>query len=177
MDRRIFFPLTCLFISLLACASLAPQGPGSDLAFLSEEKLWRIHEDTRFTRFFYGDGGTASGLLLRWQPDSVLIQERGKDLPISIPTKGLSRIETVTGNRSMIGLAIGAVLAGGYSAIVGFETKGGISLGRGLAQFFVPPAIIVAAAAVGASIETKEAFIIPPGFQFDFEAVKRRHEK
>jgi hypothetical protein len=164
-------------LTLLACTPHGRRQDTFNLRFLSEAKLWQIHEDTRFTWFHYSNGRTESGLLLRWQPDSILIQPRGKELPITIPADSLAQIETVTGNRSLIGFAVGALLAAGYSAGVGFGTNGGITLWEAIAKFLVPPAIIVTGVVVGSSMELRESFLIPPGFKFDFEAVKKRYEK
>jgi hypothetical protein len=115
--------------------------------------------------------------MLRWQADSVLIQERGKGLPGRIATTGISRIETVTGNKSMKYLAAGAVVAGAYFAIVGGYDLGNLTFWSAIEKLFVPPAIIITAVSMGASRENKEVFIVPADFFFDYELTRSNYSR
>ena len=141
--------------------------------YLTEDKLYEIHQDIRFTYFHYADSAVAAGLLLRWEPDSILIQGRGEAKPHMIPTKGVMLIETVTGNKIGPGLLLGTLVAGGYFALVRGWELSGVTFVAALGKLFVPPAIIVAGIALGASRETRETYYLPPGFIFDYNAVRR----
>ena len=139
---------------------------------LNEERLYRINDETRFTRFYYPDGRSESGLMLRWKPDSIYIQPRGTGLPMAIPTQGLTRIETVTGNRMLTGLAYGTLIAGGYFAAVQGWKLSNVTFGQALEKLFVPPIIILTAMGLGASKDTYEIYTVPPGFLFDYDIAK-----
>jgi hypothetical protein len=143
---------------------------------LTEAKLWQIHEDILFTHLYYADGHYESGLMLRWMPDSIFIQERGRKLPQSVPAADVVRIETITGNRIMEGIALGTLVAAGYFAIVRGDKLGTVTFGQAISKLLVPPAIIITALGIGSSMEKKESYLVPPGFVFDYEAAKRKFE-
>jgi hypothetical protein len=167
------WPAFLMAIFLVGCAShvrkvtVAPK-------ILTERQLLEINNENRFTRFYYSDGKTISGIMLRWIPDSVYIQPRGTGLPLPIPTTGLAKIETVTGNKMFIGLAIGTLVAGAYFiAIKGYDLNQ-VTFLEGLAKLLVPPAAILTAMGIGASRDTYESYLIPPNFKFDYDASKVR---
>lgn len=157
------------------CASHSGQVKNGEVGTLTEEKLYQINSEVRFTRFYYADR-VESGLLLRWQADSVLIQERGQGQPRMIPADGITTIETITGNRIMPGIGIGTLLAAGYFvAVKGYEL-GIVTFWEAITKLLVPPAILVTAIAVGSSMETTEVYRLPPGFKFDYETYRRYRE-
>jgi len=157
----------------VACASHIRNEKAAATGDLTETKLVQIHREVRFTRFYYGDGKIESGLMLHWEPDSVLIQKRGEGQLRRIPTSGIEKIETVTGNHLFEGLSLGVLAAGGYFAAVQGWKLSNVSFLNGMVKLLVPPAIIVAGIAFGAAKETKEIYRVPPGFIFDYEAEKK----
>ena len=159
------------------CSIIGRKNAPSDKGLLTESKLWQIHEEVRFTHLFYDDGRQEAGLMLRWEPDSIFIQERGQKLPKSIPSSGISHIETITGNRIMEGVALGTLVAAGYFAIVRGDRLGNLTFGDAIAKLLVPPAIIITAVGIGSSKETKDIYRVPPGFVFDYEAAKRNYAR
>jgi hypothetical protein len=161
---------------ITSCGSHVRRGESSSDKILTEDKLWEIHQDVRFTTFHYADSAAASGLLLRWEPDSILIQGRGEPIPRQITTVGLVRIETVTGNKIGLGIGLGSLAAAAYFALVRGWEFNNITFLSALGKLLVPPAIIVTAIAIGSSRETKEIYNLPPGFIFDYDAVKRYHQ-
>ncbi len=166
--------LTILSILLLiSCGAKVKRSQPLEKSFLTENKLYEIHQDVRFTYFHYADSSVAAGLLLRWEPDSILIQGRGDLKPHMIPTDGVELIETVTGNKIGQGLLLGSLVAGGYFALVRGWELNGVTFVSALGKLLVPPAIIVAGIALGSSRETRETYYLPPGFIFDYNAVKR----
>jgi len=143
---------------------------------LTSEKLIEIHKDVRFTRFYYDDGLIESGLLLRWTPDSILIQERGQGSPIAIPVAGIGRLETITGNEMLEGLVIGTLVGAAYFVAVGGYDLGAVTFGEAMAKLLVPPAIIITGMAIGAGRDKKEVFIVPPDFRFDYEEARATYQ-
>ncbi len=111
---------------------------------LTQSILWDIHQNIRYTYFYYADGSTASGLMLRWQGDSVLVQPRGEDKARKISTSGVSKIKVVLGNRAFESMAIGIAAATGYwLAVEGWQLKG-LSIWSSISKIFVPFGIVVA---------------------------------
>lgn len=157
----------------LACASHVRKERAVIIKDLTAGKLLQIHQEVRFTSFYYADGKTESGLLLHWEPDSIVIQKRGEEQVRKIPTSGIEKIETVTGNHLFEGLSLGVLAAGGYFAAVQGWKLSSVSFLEGMVKLLVPPAIIVAGLAYGAARETKESYRVPPGFQFDYKTAKR----
>ncbi len=171
----IILGMLILSSSGFSCASKIRKAPESGAGTLTEEKLYQINDEVRFTRFYYADK-VESGLLLRWMPDSVLIQERGQGQPRMIPTKGITTIETVTGNRIMPGIGIGALLAAGYFAAVKGYDLGTVTFWEAVTKLLIPPAILITSIAIGSSMEKRESYKVPPGFIFDYDAVRQYHE-
>lgn len=165
--------LAFLTILSLSCASHVRKETVA-LKILTERQLLEINNENRFTRFYYSDGKTFSGLMLRWIPDSVYIQPRGTALPLPIPTIGLAKIETVTGNKIFTGLAIGAIVAGAYFLAVKGYNLTQVTFLEGLEKLLVPPAVILTAMGIGASRDTYESYLIPPNFKFDYDISKAR---
>jgi hypothetical protein len=160
-------------ILLFGCASHMRKETTA-LKIVTERQLLEINNENLFTRFYYSDGKTFSGLMLRWIPDSVYIQPRGAGSPLSISTAGLTKIETVTGNKIFTGLAIGTLVAGAYFiAVKGYDLKQ-VTFFEGLAKLLVPPAMILTAMGIGASKDTYESYLIPPNFKFDYDVSKVR---
>jgi len=158
----------------LSCASHPRKDP--EARILTEGKLYQINSEVRFTRFYYADR-VESGLLVHWMPDSILIQERGKDQPRNIPSAGIVRIETITGNRIMPGIAIGTLAAAAYFAAVKGYDLGTVTFFEAVKKLLAPPAILITAIGISSSMETREIYKIPPGFKFDFDAAKESYEQ
>jgi hypothetical protein len=169
--------LILLPILILSCASHVRRDINAPLVDITESRLYQIHQEVRFTRFYYADGKMESGLMLNWMPDSITIQERGKDFPSRIPTQGLIRIETVTGNRLFAGMGLGVLGAAAYFAAVQGWKLSSVSFLEGAAKLLVPSAIIIVGIGYGASRETKEIYRVPPGFKFDYVAAKMKYQK
>jgi hypothetical protein len=160
------------FVGLISCGGPFTGGRSDATKVLTSEQLWQINEDVLFTYFYYDDRHVESGLLLRWMPDSILIQERGEDLPRKIPSFGINRIETITGNKLFAGLSVGTLAGAAYFAAVRGDRLTGISFAAALAKLLVPPAMIITGMAIGSSMDTKDSYVVPPEFQFDYEAAK-----
>ena len=107
--------------------------------------------------------------MLRWKPDSILVQPRGADLPVRIPTAGLSAIKIEIGNRIWESLAIGAAGAVVYAVIIKSWKLTGASMVAGVAKLLGPPAILVVSTAIGSGMKRDEEYRIPEGFKFDFD--------
>jgi hypothetical protein len=177
-QRNNFYRSLYLALSILiatSCASHVRHDQSNERQILTENILWRTHQDVRFTYFHYADSSLVSGLLLRWEPDSILIQKRGEAKPSMIPTTGITYIETVTGNRFGEGFVIGTLVAGAYFAAVRGWELSNITFVSALGKLLVTPAILIAGITVGASREIKKAYYLPPDFKFDYESVKRYH--
>ena len=155
-------------------ATAKKERPALNSAILTEQHLLEINDDTRFITFFYGNSKTEAGILLRWKPDSILIQSRGQGMPHYIPSYGITQIEVVTGNKSMNGLAWGTLVAAAYAGAVRIDKINGITFLSAVGKLLVPPAILVAGVAIGASRETKELYNVPPDFIFDYDLSKRQ---
>lgn len=164
--------VTAVMLSL-SCGGAAKKNQPPEAFTITEQRLLEINEDARFIRFFYFDGKTESGILLRWKPDSILIQSRGQGMPHHIPADGITQIEVVTGNRSLSGVAWGTLVAAAYAGAVRIDQINGITFWSAVAKLFVTPAIIVTGAAIGAGRETKELYNVPQDFIFDFDLSKR----
>jgi hypothetical protein len=160
-------------LALMSCGWPFRGGEPGIQRVLTTETLVEIHRDIRFTRFSYGDGRIESGLMLNWMPDSIRIQRRGEGEPAIIPTSGLARIETVTGNRMFEGLMLGGLTGAAYFLAVGGHDLGEASFGEALVKVLVPPAMVIAAMGFGAASEKAETYMVPPDFVFDYENARR----
>jgi hypothetical protein len=176
--NNIYRPLYIALAILIAtsCASHVRHDQPNDRQILTENILWQTHQDVRFTYFHYADSNFVSGLLLRWEPDSILIQKRGEAKPTMIPTTGITYIETVTGNRFGGGFVIGTLVAGGYFALVRGWELSNITFVSALGKLLVTPAILITGITVGSSMEIRKTYYLPPNFIFDYESVKRYHQ-
>jgi hypothetical protein len=139
---------------------------------LTSQVLTLIHEEVRFTNFIYDGQRIESGLLLSWMPDSILIQQRGIDRPKKISTSGLTRIETTVGNKMPEGLAVGTLAAAAYFLAIGGHNLSDVTFGEALAKLLVPPAMIIAGMAVGSTLDKRESYIVPVGFEYNHELAK-----
>ncbi len=167
-------PLILLLV-LISCGwPLRSDRPAVQMV-LTTEKLLEIHDDVRFTRFFYSDGLVESGLMLHWMPDSIRIQERGQPSLKLIPAAGLDRIETVARNRMLEGFGIGTLVAGAYFLVIRGYELGAVTFGEAIAKLLVPPSIIITGMAIGAGRDKIEIFVVPPKFQFDYEQARKAH--
>jgi hypothetical protein len=174
--RTISFAMlvtTAAVIVSLSCGGAAKINQPPVALTLTEQRLLEINEDARFIRFFYFDGKTESGILLRWKPDSILIQSRNQGMPHHIPADGITQIEVVTGNRSLSGVAWGTLVAVAYAGAVRIDQINGITFWSAVSKLLVTPAIIVTGAAIGAGRETRELYNVPQDFIFDFDLSKR----
>ena len=143
---------------------------------LTERNLWRLHGDVPYTHFEYADGSRSEGLLLRWKPDSILVQPRQTDLPLKIPASGVIRIKIEVGNRIWEALTIGAVTAGGYFGLARSYDLGGVTLEEAIWKVLVPPVILVTSIAIGSGMDRYKEYIVPEGFEFDYDDANSLYE-
>jgi hypothetical protein len=167
-----------LAIAVLSCSNSVLKNPfGKEkITNLTERELWRMHKDVRFASFIYDDRSEIEGLLLRWQPDSILIQPREADQPIQIPSSGIIRIRIETGNRILESLILGTVAAGAYVGSVKSYDLGGATATEAMTKLLGPPLIIFGAIAVGSSMEKYRLYRVPEGFEFDYEEANSLYE-
>jgi len=173
-QKILIFCLPVIF--LVGCSSVVRQGSGGGAEILTERELWRMHKDVRFTSFMYDNRSVKEGLLLRWEPDSILIQPRGTDQPVRIPAPGVVRIKIEVGNRIWEAMAIGTVAAGGYFGLVRSYDLSGVTLGEAIWKVFVPPVILVTSIAIGSSIDRYKEYMVPEGFEFDYDEANSLYE-
>ena len=164
-----------LAILFIGCASHVRK-ESVPVKILTEKQLVTINDENRFTKFYYSDGKILSGIMLRWTPDSVHIQPRGAISPIAIPTDGLAKIETITGNKMFTGLTIGSAVAAAYFIVVKGYSLRNVTFFEGISKLLVPPAIILTAMGIGASKNTLETYLIPIDFKFDYDISKSRFQ-
>jgi hypothetical protein len=143
---------------------------------LTERELWRMHNTVPLVSFVYESDSVSEGLLLRWKPDSILIQPRETDLPIKIPASGMIGIRVATGNRILESLAFGTVAAGAYIGLAKSYSLGEASITEAIAKLLGPPLIIFGTIAIGSSLEKYEYYRIPDGFEFDYEKANSLYE-
>ncbi len=174
MAKKRFFGFAALFI--LSCSSPVKKDLSVTAGELTERELWRFHRDVRYTYFYYDDGSISKGLLLRWKPDSVLIQPRGANLPINIPAKGIIALKVETGNRVWKAFPIGAAAALVYAVAIKSYDLIDVSTGMAFAKLFGPPAILAGSIAIGSGMYTYEDYRLPDGFLFDFDRVNPIYE-
>ena len=167
-----------LLISVLSCSSALIKNSfeRENVDILTERELWRMHKDVRFASFIYDDRSEIEGLLLRWQPDSILIQPRGADQPIRIPSSGIIGIRIETGNRILESLILGTVAAAAYVGSVKSYDLGETSATEAMTKLLGPPLIIFGAIAVGSSMEKYRLYRVPEGFEFDYEEANSLYE-
>lgn len=174
MTKRVFFGFAALFI--LSCSSPVKKEFSVTTGELTERELWRFHRDIRYTYFYYDDGSISEGLLLRWKPDSILVQPRGADLPINVPTKGIIALRVETGNKVWRAFTIGAIVALAYAGAMKSYDLIDVSTGSAFAKLFGPPAILAGSIAIGSGMYTYEDYRLPDGFVFDFDRVNPIYE-
>ncbi len=167
-----------LVIAVLSCSNAVLKNPfeKDNITDLTERELWRMHKDVRFAGFIYDDRSEIEGLLLRWQPDSILIQPRGADQPIRIPSSGITGIRIETGNRILESLILGTVAAAAYVGSVKSYDLGETTATEAMTKLLGPPLIIFGAIAVGSSMEKYRLYRVPEGFEFDFEEANSLYE-
>ena len=161
--------LLLLVLLTSGCSTVVRRGDDKPREVLTERQLWRIHRDIHYTYFEYKDGQVREGILLKWMPDSILVQPRGKNKPVRIPTEGIKSIRIEVGNRIWEGLAIGSGMAGIYIALAKSYDLNDISLGQAIWKLFVPPAILVSSIAIGSGMDKHKEYIVPEGFRFDYD--------
>lgn len=167
-----------LVIAVLSCSSavLKNSFEKDNISNLTERELWRIHRNIRFTSFIYEDGSVLDGLLLRWEPDSILIQPRGADQPAKIPSSGIIGIKIEIGNRILESLALGTAAAGAYIGLAKSYSLGEASVTEAIAKLLGPPLIIFGAIAIGSSMEKYRLYRVPEEFEFDYEKANSLYE-
>jgi hypothetical protein len=171
---RSFLLMSVAALAMLSCGAAAKkEKPSITPQAITEQRLMEINEDARFVTFFYTNGKTESGILLRWKPDSILVQTRGQGLPHYIPSDGITQIEVVTGNKALTGFAWGTLVAAAYAGAVRIDKINGITFLSAVTKLLGTPAIMVIGTVIGASRETKELYYVPPDFIFDYDLSKR----
>ena len=161
---------------LVACSSVFKRASGDGDNILTERTLWRLHRDVPYTHFEYADGSRSEGLLLRWKPDSILVQPRETDLPVKIPASGVIRIKIEVGNRIWEALTIGTIAAGGYFGLAGSYDLSGVTLGEAIWKVLVPPVILVTSIAIGSGMDKYEEYILPEELEFDYDEANSLYE-
>lgn len=167
-----------LVMAVLSCSNVAFKNSfeKDNIINLTERELWRMHRDVRFASFIYEDGSVLDGLLLRWEPDSILIQPRGTEQPTKIRSSGVIGIKIETGNRILESLALGTAVAGGYVGLAKSYSLSGASLTGAIAKLLGPPLIIFGAIAIGSSMEKYRLYRVPEEFEFDYEKANSLYE-
>ena len=170
--------IICVSIAalLLACGSPVKKEMLDNTGELTDRQLWSFHKDIRYTYFYYVDGSIKEGLLLRWKPDSILVQPRGVDLPKKIPTAGIKSLRVEIGNKVWKGFVIGALAAGVYALVMKSNELTGASWAEAGVKLLGPPAILAGSVAVGSGWYEYENYRLPDGFQFDLDRVKSLYE-
>jgi len=172
----IAFVLIISFLPVSGCGILGRKKTEKQIPYLTISRLWQMHRDINYVYFYYGDGTDKKGLLLKWDGEQIQIQGKGQDSPETIPSEGLVSVKAVVGNRIWKSLAIGSALAAGYYFLVGANDLGGESLGSAVVKMFGAPLIILASVAYGSSSEKTEEYLIPEGFSFEYDDIKRIHD-
>ncbi|MEE9553398.1 MAG: hypothetical protein V3W18_03785 [candidate division Zixibacteria bacterium] len=160
----------------LSCSSPVKKELSESAGELTERELWRFHRDIRYTYFYYEDGEKKEGLLLRWKPDSILVQPRGVDLPWNIPAAGIKAIRLEMGNRVWSAFTIGTIAALVYIGVIKSYDLTDVSTGDAFAKLAGPPAILAGAMAIGSGKYTYDDYRLPDGFVFDFDKVNSLYE-
>ncbi len=174
MTKKVFFGFAALLI--LSCSSPIKKELSVTAGELTERELWRFHRDIRYTYFYYDDGAISEGLLLRWKPDSILVQPRGVDLPINIPANRIKALRVETGNKVWRAFTVGMLAALAYAGAMKSYDLIDVSTGDAFAKLFGPPAILAGSIAVGSGMYTYEDYRLPDGFVFDFDKVNSLYE-
>lgn len=172
--KILIFCLLAIF--LVGCSSVVRKGSEGSAEILTEQELWRMHRDVRYISFTYEDGSVLDGLLLRWEPDSILIQPRGTEQPTKIPSSGVIGIRVEIGNRILESLALGTAAAGGYIGLAKSYNLGGASATEAITKLLGPPLIIFGAIAFGSSMEKYRLYRVPQEFEFDYEKANSLYE-
>ena len=168
-----------LILSLLpisGCGILGRKKAEKQIPHLTVNRLWQMHRDINYVYFYYRDGTEKKGLLLKWNGEQIQILGERQDSPVLIPSEGLVSIKAVVGNKIWKSLAIGSALAAGYFLLVGANDLGGESLGSAVVKMFGAPLIILASVAYGSASEKTEEYLIPEGFKFEYDDIKRIHD-
>lgn len=168
--------LAIMILPLFGCGIMGRKKTKKETPYLTVNRLWQIHQDVNYVYFYYVDGTVEKGLLLKWEGDNIQIQREGNDSPQFISSVGIHSVKVVVGNRIWRSLAVGTALAAGYFFLSGANDLGGESLGTSVIKIFGAPVIILASVAYGSSSEKTEEYLIPDGFSFDYEEIKRIHE-
>jgi len=158
-----------LAASVLSCSTVITKDISDNNGEITERKLWRMHKDIRYTIFIYDDSTTREGLLLRWKPDSILVQPRGAGMPVRIPSAGITAVRIEVGNRMPEWVAGSVLAAGAYVALMKSYELTSASQAEGVAKLLGPPLIIIAAMGIGSGMNKYEEYKVPEGFEFDFD--------
>ncbi len=158
-------------ISVLSCSSALIKNSfeRENVDILTERELWQMHRDVRFTSFMYDNNFTREGFLLRWEPDSILIQPRGAGQPAKIPSSGIIGIRVEIGNRILESLLLGTAAAGAYVGLAKSYSLGEASTTEAMAKLLGPPLIIFSAMAIGSAVEKSKLYRVPEEFEFDYD--------
>ena len=169
IPKLVILLLTALFIS---CAAHPPKLSPAKSQLITEYELYKMHQDTRFVYFQYSSGEIKSGLLLRWQNDSILIQPRHYPTPVKIPSAGISSIISEIGNHGFLGAAAGiasGITVGGlaFLASPSWELHNA-GFPAVFAKVILPPALAIGGFAYGSSKPINRHYTVPDGFKFDY---------
>jgi len=159
------------FSGILSCSTVIRRDLSVNRGEITEKELWQIHKDVRYTKFIYGDSVVNEGLLLRWMPDSILVQPRKQSTPVWISAQGVSAIQVEIGNRMPEWIAISVLAAGAYVAALKSWELTSASMGEGVAKLLGPPVIVFSAMGIGSSINKYQEYKIPQGFKFNYDKV------
>jgi hypothetical protein len=160
---------TVLILLTMSCAHAVKMDVSDDTAAVTDRELWRMHRDVRSISFQYDDGEVKEGILLRWEPDSILIQPRGRVQPTKIQATGIRTLKVNMGNRIWESLALGSVVGGVYVAAVKSYDFSGVSVTDAIFKLLGPPVIVFGSIAIGSGMEKHKMYRVPEGFEFDYE--------
>lgn len=161
--------LIILIMLIMSCAHAVMKDVSDDTPVVTDREVWRMHRDVRSIVFYYEDERVEEGILLRWEPDSILIQPRARVQPIRIPATGIRALRVKVGNRIWESLALGTGAGGVYVVAVKSYDFSGVSVTDAIFKLLGPPVIIFGSIAIGSGMDKYKVYRVPDGFEFDYE--------
>jgi hypothetical protein len=158
-----------MILMVLSCAHAVRKDVSEDTPVVTDRELWRMHRDVRSISFLYDNGEVREGVLLRWEPDSILIQPPGRVQPAKIPATGIRALSVKVGNRIWESLALGSVVGGVYVAAVKSYDFSDASVTDAIFKLLGPPVIVFGSIAIGSGMDKHIMYRVPEEFEFDYD--------
>lgn len=158
-----------ILMGFVSCSTVIRRDLSENNGEITVRELWNLHRDVRYTKFIYSDSTVKEGLLLRWKPDSIMVQPRKRSSPVWIPSEGITAIQIETGNRMPEWVAGSVLAAGVYVVFLKSWELTSASQTEGVAKLLGPPLIVFSAMGIGSGINKYQEYKIPAGFKFDFD--------